>query len=825
MAVKQVVSKRSDLIQVHEHCPQRAYIELEVPQDLGVVLSIDFRVKSRDQGWADAKTGPSFTWFDASVDRPGGRANLRTLTVGNNDLANPEFQEHQWRWDSQSGLRYQNWLQALRSGDIIRLIPKVTYIAWVNIVQEASITLDYEPLDESSFLSLSTINTSVNGEHYASDIRHSYRKIRLLVLQPGNFEDPVRGYLRDADLSADSDPSVEFIALSYCWGDPLDRMEILIQSASHQSAAFVERPFSVTRNAGTALRRIRNKLESTNVWIDAVCVNQDDDKERAQQVSIMGIIYSQATAVHVWLGEDGNRGVETALRVIHDIYGFNCGECIGGDQCRCPGTTHSFNRAESEAATGTNPSFRSMYEIFTLHVKNFTSELINLCGGYNNVQLSEMLSVLFESPWFTRVWVVQEVLFSSNAFVRCNGEIIPWKEIVTINEWLLDSRYLVQQPHIKFQTMMVPIWKGLNKVQENRNRILGSNAPQDSVVAEASTLPGILDVFLDALDLKATDPRDRLYALLSFASETNVPESLDKLIKPDYNKPVGHVFADFTRWWIREHRSLAILSAIHCQRTRTWQRTSCQSIVNTNESRIQPSNQPSWAVSIEGRSRWAAANLEAQFDFKATGDTIPSEELLDCADPSTLRLRGIKVSNLKTLGHVPIQHIYPYRDDDVFRGDGVSGVYDRIFDPCGFSAFWSQGTIGTKGDPNLDQARRSYQDHISAHWNYFPGEKLRALLPLGDKSYEYYDTDELPTCLDPNFFVASNGLFGLCPSTAKEGDDIVLLYGGNVPYLLRPSGVNTFKLVGECFVEGIMKGEYLEHITETGQKSEVFCLI
>ncbi|CAG8953424.1 hypothetical protein HYFRA_00010173 [Hymenoscyphus fraxineus] len=825
--IKQIVSKRSALIKIHENCPHRAYVELEVPRDAKVATCIVFKVTSRDQGWADDMTGPSYTWFDASVDRPGGRSNLRTLTVCNNRIGK-EFYEQQYQWDSESGPRRQNWLNALRAGDVIKLVPKAAYLAWVNIIQEASITLEYEQLDEFPNLTSSMVTSTSNKDHYTSEIRHSHRKIRILVLKPGKSEDPVHGYFSHTELSDDSGPSNDFIALSYCWGDQADRSEIHIQPNPHESnSAVTKRPFSVTRSAETALRRLRSTVEFVNVWIDAVCINQDDHEERAQQLSIMGLIYSQAGTVHIWLGEDNNRGIENALRVVRDIYNFNCGSCMGGDECSCAGIAHTLKREDIEARSTERGevSFRSMYEVFELHQRNFTPEVIDECGGYNNVQLSGLMTVLFENPWFTRVWVVQEALLSAEAYVRYGDEMISWEEVVTINDWLSDPVFAGQQRHIKWQTVMVPVWKSLTGIHQKRSEKRVDISPENGSVVEYGKLSGILDVFHDALDLKATDPRDRLYALLAFGDETRTPSTLDKLVKPDYDKSLGHVFADFTRWWIREHRSLAILSSIHCQPTRTWQRTSDQSTTSSDTPTLQSLNQPTWAISTEGHSRWATANLESQFNFKATGSNVPSLELLDGTDPFKLLLKGVKVSDVKALGHVPIGRVYPYREDDAFRGDGIPGVFDRLMEPCGFSGFWSTGTNGLEQDRNVQRGQENYWDHVRAHWNYYPGEKLRALLPSQDNGFKYYETVKVPTCLHECFFVASNGLSGLCPPMAKEGDLIVLLYGGNVPYLIRSREGDTFEFVGECFVDGMMKGEYLERLEQDDRGAEVFCLV
>jgi hypothetical protein len=57
-------------------------------------------------------------------------------------------------------------------------------------------------------------------------------------------------------------------------------------------------------------------------------------------------------------------------------------------------------------------------------------------------------------------------------------------------------------------------------------------------------------------------------------------------------------------------------------------------------------------------------------------------------------------------------------------------------------------------------------------------------------------------------FVTSAGFLGVAPFHAQEGDVVCLLLGGEVPYLLRPSG-NEYTFVSECYVHGMMDGEWL----------------
>ena len=98
-----------------------------------------------DPGWADGLS--SCTWFDASVRRPEGPI-LRILEVCRNRGANPTFHRQDHGWYHCSSAQLQNWLLALREGDIVQLTPVACYLTWVNVVRETSSNLEYEPLDK-----------------------------------------------------------------------------------------------------------------------------------------------------------------------------------------------------------------------------------------------------------------------------------------------------------------------------------------------------------------------------------------------------------------------------------------------------------------------------------------------------------------------------------------------------------------------------------------------------------------------------------------------------------------------------------------------------
>jgi hypothetical protein len=116
--------------------------------------------------------------------------------------------------------------------------------------------------------------------------------IRLISIQPGLFYEGVFISLEVFDL----DNCPPFDALSYFWGDPELSCRIVCSGLE----------IGITQNLFFALSRLRDKAKSNaaKFWIDAICINQGDNIERSDQVTMMQRIYSQAVTVVIWLGDE-----------------------------------------------------------------------------------------------------------------------------------------------------------------------------------------------------------------------------------------------------------------------------------------------------------------------------------------------------------------------------------------------------------------------------------------------------------------------------------------------------------------------------------------
>lgn len=124
-------------------------------------------------------------------------------------------------------------------------------------------------------------------------------------------------------------PDFEYHALSYVWGDETTTRKILLQDINTNQRYLQP----LHENLWQLLHQIREqslaeydarpiKTSPLLIWTDALCLNQEDDEEKAQQIPRMGTIYSQAKVVLVWLGAD--EYLQGELKRLRD-----CGENVG----------------------------------------------------------------------------------------------------------------------------------------------------------------------------------------------------------------------------------------------------------------------------------------------------------------------------------------------------------------------------------------------------------------------------------------------------------------------------------------------------------------
>lgn len=117
------------------------------------------------------------------------------------------------------------------------------------------------------------------------------REIRVLEILPGYSSDAMK--VRVSSVRLDERHERPFCALSYSWGGHYILRRVI--SANEQA-------YFVSATVFNALRALRHEQEVRRIWIDFICINQKDEAEKQNQLSLMGSIYSKADTVFVWLG-------------------------------------------------------------------------------------------------------------------------------------------------------------------------------------------------------------------------------------------------------------------------------------------------------------------------------------------------------------------------------------------------------------------------------------------------------------------------------------------------------------------------------------------
>ncbi|ROV92224.1 hypothetical protein VPNG_09659 [Cytospora leucostoma] len=226
---------------------------------------------------------------------------------------------------------------------------------------------------------------------------------RVLELLPGEFDDDIFVRLRVIQLG--NEESEPFEAVSYAWGSAERPHKIYVATNETREGDADARSHyvQVTRNLAQLLRHFRLPDTTRTIWVDAICINQDDTQERSAQVQLMPLLYRTAAHVLVWLGpeeDDSTWALGTfswwASKVAVDE--------ISGELVLLDSSDPVEDAWMADSRTALSPSSRE-----------FTS-----CRK------------LIERPWFERVWVRQEIHLSAHkSSVHCGHCSIAWSGLAT----------------------------------------------------------------------------------------------------------------------------------------------------------------------------------------------------------------------------------------------------------------------------------------------------------------------------------------------------------------------------------------------------------
>ncbi|KAH7067128.1 heterokaryon incompatibility protein-domain-containing protein [Paraphoma chrysanthemicola] len=608
--------------------------------------------------------------------------------------------------------------------------------------------------------------------------------IRLLDLHPGREADSISCSLRHCDL--DDDPDYE--AISYVWGEPVFSVDIECDGQA----------VYITPGLQQVLKRVRLVDAKRTIWADGLCINQKDDTERSTQVQLMRQIYSNASRVLVWLGPDTNSAAADAF---------------------------SLCRAVSDA--------------FVTDILSNPERSDELLIAADDTRWPSLQS-LVGCPWWTRVWVLQELRLARVASILWGPEEIDWSHIQHT------SKHLGCIVFPRYPTGVSPLQFTLV------NFFVSGHAGE---IVRTETVDrhndySIITLLRGGTKLSCSDDRDRIYGILGVTDERGQ-------IVPDYTKTVSEVYWDFAIWLLRgatsernTHLKLGELFA-HVKHERVLHKWTPISL---------PSWVPRW--NITGAS-WFSTSFIVSEAFEKTfrirhgeytlaklgraGETPDPSQFPDTGRPDVIHVSAAfldEVTSLSSIfdGHSPssildtlltfwIRNILPLLRED-FHRDFLSELcltlaeVHGLEDDCGLIIAYLEWALALHEREAILSATHSAQCHTLLEDLKQRAEAQQqpdSQTPDSDgfslntpQHREWFFREALPERLRfKRLLLTKEGCLGLVPAACTVGDQIAILPDVGAPMLLRQQDT-FYQVVGPSCLALFEGGDV---VTEDVQKA------
>ncbi|KZL70892.1 Ankyrin and HET domain-containing protein [Colletotrichum tofieldiae] len=590
-------------------------------------------------------------------------------------------------------------------------------------------------------------------------------EIRVLKLQPGrSVSSPVEVSLCIAKLG---DPSTHYDALSYRWGDSNDKETIRVN----------RKALKVTRSLATALRYLRRPDQEVILWADSVCIDQGNDAERNMQVALMGDIYRMADCVRIWLGEGGDDTAQ-AMQLVNDCNGF--------------------------------PDMDVMVE--------------QVVGDERGaIGLAELL----RRPYWDRMWVFQEILLSKLGYVHCGTYNAPFDTFVYMD--IVSSK-----PQLWPDRRTSPAW-----IFDLRRAFFN--------ISQFTITPGELDnldyILMVTRVLQASDPRDKLFALMGTCD-------MASYLTIDYRKTFRDIYIEFTK----KHSQLT--GRLSLVLTAGWRNPQ-----NKDDEKL-PSWTPDYRGSPPESDIYAGSAMAGVFDA-SNGRCFSDEYLESDLSLGALRTQGFIIDTIESMapllrgddGRSQVLWTFGFQryEDDPSGKPKFQALYETIsFDLDGVREADDEEGRAHKKDRQRKhllgfihdadvQYCNSSTDKMdnSINWESFLGRSETKDLDSIVRTYEQLKSSDPGTLAEyrnmfikkynanagkiSSVFVTRENRCGRSNYTIQPGDVIAVLFGSDLPVVLRGDGP-CYKFIGGAYVSGMMYGEMKDNFS-IGLRAESIILI
>jgi hypothetical protein len=498
----------------------------------------------------------------------------------------------------------------------------------------------------------------------------------------------------------------------------------------------------------------------------------------------MANIYSMAVSDILWLGDDSTDEAETVFKFVQDM---------GHILDNLPADERVKAKALRAAASAVS--------------KEITSSAVKHVLGKRRV--------------WERIWIVQEIVVAQDISIYCGFCSMPWSSLVAFF-----VAYAMLRPRLMENPDELPIFETVTDLLSPAIYIQSARGSQ-YMAANIS----VLDLWCQFNHLQATDPRDKIFALMGLAQAP----PLD--FNADYTKPATEVFIAITGSAISQTQCLDSICIGHAE---------------AGPVDLADITLPTWVPDFGSYSTRQTIFAIFECPHMASGNmkVLPNTTTVFSSGPEILVLFGIQLDIiLRTYSGVEggsswsdlrstIQELP--RDmlgRQYHTGESLLVAFARTVtgDMSVGEVFFGE-ELPRQSEQEAKSLSRDVRSLLSLKGQF--KDKLRSSLPsrlqslLPDRLQRRERKQPKLYCCTPSFSgyrfcTTVNGFMAMIPDIAEAGDVLCVLYGSKYPHVLRkvPEKEDTYTLVGTAYVHGFMDGEVIEWRDQGKLKEQKFNLI
>ena len=588
-----------------------------------------------------------------------------------------------------------------------------------------------------------------------------------------------------------------YLAVSYVWGSDKKVFLLTIRGGNGLPVGHIP----VTKSCHHVLHSLApNPNEDRYLWIDAVCINQENTKEKDAQVSLMGDIYRRASRVVLFpVGS-------TTLPVANLVYRLASEE-------NWPEDRHS-EMIYQQTRTRTLPQgWRGRLMVWRMLRRARNQSDVPFQSGWLDRKTWIALDSMLRNDYWQRAWIVQEIALARSALLVFGNNAVAWDGLLRASRFLANT---VQWPLLgraPFRQAIFNVWitwphyvSTINKLKEPAS-VTEANKP---TVAEAIDL-------LCQHGIRASQPRDRIFSLLALCSDGHEPA-----YRPTYSKETldWAIYARTTIHTLEQGQLHLLFLAGLAYRDHNY-------VSPTTGSRMSPdmASLPSWAPDLSSPYKPRIGNVKAD---AARGITIFLEHSVS-SDLKRLSLRGTHACTIRAVSPVAPCEAYFARLAMQTQSESNNNAGTQLEKKDGNLEAWLWRVF-----PQIyDEARALASQYVPLNIRRPAGSLDRGgtfyeAMVLYDSSVDDYTAAEIKTAVRglvarmrsfsaglfmgedaeanvPNeairlkrewtkhwtkyqFVITDTGLMGWAPPGTRRGDVVSYFRGCDVPFILRRAG-------------------------------------